>query len=83
MALALMPPDKVLSSFHDIKIDAQCLPGSPLARLLYYFEVNWLSKIELWNVSRFDSRTSNTCEGKEYSLLNKRSFSLLNSRLSQ
>jgi hypothetical protein len=66
MALALMPVDKVLSGFDDIKIDAQRVSGSSMVQLVKYFEKNWLSKIELWNVAGFDSRTNNTCEGNEY-----------------
>jgi hypothetical protein len=66
MALALMPVDKVLSGFDDIKIDAQRVSGSSMVQLVKYFEKHWLSKIELWNVAGFDSRTNNTCEGNEY-----------------
>ena len=66
MALALMPIDKVLGSFDDIRSAAHYLPGSPMIELLKYFEKNWLSNIDMWNVSGFDSRTNNTCEGSEY-----------------
>jgi hypothetical protein len=71
MALALMPLDKVVGGLEDIRNAAGCLPGLPMVQLLKYFDNHWMSNIELWNVSGFDSRTNNTCEGSEYNLSNK------------
>jgi hypothetical protein len=31
--------------------------------LLNYFEKNWLSNIDIWNVYAAESRTNNICEG--------------------
>ncbi|CAM4807381.1 unnamed protein product [Rotaria magnacalcarata] len=63
MALALMPLDKVLNGLEGIKSSAQNLFNSEMSKLLEYFEKNWLSNIELWNLFGFDSRTNNACEG--------------------
>jgi hypothetical protein len=68
MALALMPLDKVTSALDDIRNAADSLPGSPMTELLKYFDDTWMVNIGLWNVSGFDSRTNNTCEGSEYDL---------------
>ena len=76
MALALMPLDKVLSSFEDVKSSARSLFNSKTSELLQYFERTWLSDIELWNLYGFDSCTNNTCEGIKYHYLrNYLSFS--------
>ena len=64
MALALMPLDKVLTSFEEIQRDALTSYRGTIDRLLSYFEDNWMSEIDLWNVSGSDSRTNNTCEGE-------------------
>ncbi|CAF5138742.1 unnamed protein product, partial [Rotaria sp. Silwood1] len=63
MALELMPLDKVVSSFEDLRSAAQCLPQLEVIELLQYFENNWISNIELWNMFGLYSRTNNTCEG--------------------
>ncbi|CAF5203036.1 unnamed protein product, partial [Rotaria magnacalcarata] len=63
MALALMPLDKVLNGLQGIKNSAQNLFNSEMSKLLEYFEKNWLSNIELWNLFGFDSRINNACEG--------------------
>ncbi|CAM4800491.1 unnamed protein product [Rotaria magnacalcarata] len=63
MALALMPLDKVLNGLEGIKNSAQNLFNSEMSKLLEYFEKNWLSNIELWNLFGFDSRANNACEG--------------------
>ncbi len=64
MALALMPKDKVKSSFEEIQEDAIKLPDQPMDQLLEYFEDNWMSDVDLWNVSESDVRTNNNCEGR-------------------
>ena len=64
MALALMPRDEVMNGFNSIRIDAEQLPGDPMAAFLSYFETTWLSNVDLWNVFACDSRTNNVCEGK-------------------
>ena len=64
MPLALMPRDKVTSSFDEIHHDAQKLPESPMEPLFEYFEDQWMQDIDLWNVSASDTRTNNTCEGE-------------------
>jgi hypothetical protein len=66
MALPLMPRDKVSSGFDEIQEVANDLPGLPLTRLLAYFDKNWMSDIDLWNLFGFDSRTNNICEGKTF-----------------
>ncbi|CAF2126758.1 unnamed protein product [Rotaria magnacalcarata] len=63
MALALMPLDKVLNGLEGIKNSAQNLFNSEMSKLLEYFEKNWRSNIELWNLFGFDSRANNACEG--------------------
>ena len=65
MALALMPRDKVTSSFNEIQGDAHISSGSSMEQLLEYFEDQWMQDIDLWNVSAFDTRTNNTCEGEK------------------
>ncbi|CAF2891147.1 unnamed protein product [Rotaria sp. Silwood2] len=63
MALGLMPLDKGVNSFQDVRSAAQCLPQLQVIQLLQYFENNWMSNIELWNLFGLDSRTNNICEG--------------------
>ncbi|CAF1355393.1 unnamed protein product [Rotaria sordida] len=63
MALALMPRDKVKSSFEEIQEDACKLPGQPMDQLLEYSEDNWMNDVDLWNVSESNVRTNNNCEG--------------------
>ncbi|CAF4007618.1 unnamed protein product [Rotaria sordida] len=63
MALPLMPRDKILDGLDEIREAANLLPGLPMVRLLKYFDDNWMSNIDLWNVYDFDSRTNNVCEG--------------------
>lgn len=67
MALALMPRDKVMSSFDEIQDDAFKLPGTSMTQLLEYFEDNLMNDIDLWNVSESDARTNNNCEGRKKS----------------
>ena len=64
MTLAMMPSDKVLASYNEIRVDVELLQDAPLQPLLSYFEKQWLVDIDLWNVSTTESRTNNTCEGK-------------------
>ena len=64
MALALMPKDQVLTGFQETEAAAEQLYENQMDNLLAYFEHNWLSNIDLWNVYRCDTRTNNTCEGK-------------------
>ena len=64
MALALMPRDQVINSYNEIQAAAAELPDHPMSRLFSYFDSNWMSDIDLWNVSTCDSRTNNVCEGK-------------------
>ncbi|CAF4171245.1 unnamed protein product [Rotaria sordida] len=64
MALALMPRDQVFIGFEEIRAAADRLDGSQMENLLTYFEDNWLCNIDLWNVSRCDTRTINVCEGE-------------------
>ena len=66
MALPLMPRDKVVEGFAEIEQLAGFLPGHPMIRLLQYFETNWMSDINLWNVYGLDSKTNNVCEGNIY-----------------
>ncbi|CAF4050241.1 unnamed protein product [Rotaria sordida] len=63
MALALMPKEQVLTGFQEIEAAAEELNDNQMDNLLAYFEHNWLSNIDLWNVFRCDTRTNNTCEG--------------------
>jgi len=65
MALALMPRDQVLTGFEEVQAAADQLDGNQMETLLTYFENNWLSNIDLWNVFRCDTRTNNVCEGKD------------------
>lgn len=62
MALALMPWDKVRSSFDEIQREAFTSYGGSIKCLLSYFEHNWMTEINLWNLSGSDSRTNNTCK---------------------
>ncbi|CAF4155088.1 unnamed protein product [Rotaria magnacalcarata] len=62
MALAMMPENTVLSAYDEINKDAQMLPDSPMKPLLNYFEKNWLSNVDMWNVYAAESRTNNICE---------------------
>ncbi len=71
MTLGVMSLDKMLGAFDDIGNAVHHLSESPMVQLLKYFENNWILNIELWNVSRSDSHTNNTCEGSEYNLSNK------------
>ena len=64
MALALMPLDKVQTSFEEVERDALISYRESIEPLLSYFEDTWMREIGLWNVSGSDSRTNNTCEGK-------------------
>ncbi|CAF1221429.1 unnamed protein product [Rotaria sordida] len=64
MALVLMPRDQVFIGFEEIQAAADRLDGSQMETLLTYFEDNWLCNIDLWNVSRCDTRTNNVCEGE-------------------
>ncbi|CAF1113616.1 unnamed protein product [Rotaria sordida] len=65
MALALMPPDQVVLGFEEVRAAAGQLDGGQMEILLTYFENNWLSNIDLWNVSRCETRTNNVCEGED------------------
>ena len=65
MALALVPREKVVSSFDEIQDDAHKLPGPPMNQLLEYYEDNWMNDIDLWNVSESNTRTNDECEGKK------------------
>ncbi|CAF3151523.1 unnamed protein product [Rotaria sp. Silwood2] len=65
MALALMPPDHVILGFQEVRSAADQLNGGQMQPLLTYFENNWLSNINLWNVSRCDTRANNLCEGED------------------
>ena len=64
MALALMPLDKVRSSFDEVQREAYTSYGESMHGLLSYFDDNWMIEINLWNVFGSDSRTNNTCEGE-------------------
>jgi hypothetical protein len=64
MALALMPHAQVVNGFKEIRAAADRLSTGPIQNLLVYFEKNWLDNIDLWNVSKCDTRTNNVCEGK-------------------
>ncbi|CAF4088814.1 unnamed protein product, partial [Rotaria sordida] len=68
MALALMPPDQVVLGFEEVRAAAGQLDGGQMEILLTYFENNWLSNIDLWNVSRCETRTNNVCEGEDIKL---------------
>ncbi|CAF1550120.1 unnamed protein product [Rotaria sp. Silwood1] len=63
MALPLMPPDKIVHGLDEIREAAGYLPGKPMIQLLQYFDNNWRSDINLWNVFGLNSRTNNVCEG--------------------
>lgn len=65
MSLALMPPDQVVFGFEEVRATAVRLGVNEMDSLLTYFQNNWLSNIDLWNVFKCDTRTNNTCEGKE------------------
>jgi hypothetical protein len=65
MALALMPRDKVKSSFEEIQEDASKLLDQPMDQLMEYFEDNWMNDVDLWNVSESNVRTNNNCEGRK------------------
>jgi hypothetical protein len=65
MALAMMPIGTVSTGFDEIRDDARELPNSSMEPLLAYFEKQWMSDPDLWNVSTCDSRTNNFCEGEE------------------
>ena len=64
MPLVMMPIDTVLLGYDEIRNEAQQLPGPPIEPLLNYFEKQWLSDIDLWNVSTTSSRNNNVREGK-------------------
>ena len=64
MALALMPADQVLAGFQEIQAVAEQQYDDQMDELVSYFERNWLSNIDLWNMFRCDTRTNNICEGK-------------------
>ncbi|CAF4964430.1 unnamed protein product, partial [Rotaria magnacalcarata] len=55
--------DTVLAGYKEIRTNAESLQDAPMKQLLTYFENNWLSDIDMWNVSTTDSRTNNVCEG--------------------
>ncbi|CAF1524735.1 unnamed protein product, partial [Rotaria magnacalcarata] len=62
MALPLMPLDQVIAGFEEIQAAADQLDGIQMGTLLTDFENNYLSNIDLWNVSRCDASTNNVCE---------------------
>ncbi|CAF4538788.1 unnamed protein product [Rotaria socialis] len=60
--------DKVVGGFDEIRDATRCLPDAPMEELLQYFEKNWITNIELWNLFGLDNRTNNACEGGVYNL---------------
>ncbi|CAF4784019.1 unnamed protein product [Rotaria magnacalcarata] len=66
MALPLMPLDQVIAGFEEIQAAADQLDGIQMGTLLTDFENNYLSNIDLWNVSRCDASTNNVCEGNDH-----------------
>ena len=65
MALAMMPIDTVSAGFNEIRDEARDLPDSFMEPLMTYFEKQWMSDLDLWNVSTCDSKTNNFCEGEK------------------
>ncbi|CAF0960239.1 unnamed protein product [Adineta steineri] len=63
MCLAMMPEDTIHDSYDEIRYHSRKLSGSPMEPLLNYFEKQWLSDIDIWNVSTINSHTNNCCEG--------------------
>jgi len=65
MALALMPVDTVEASFFDLRTELDERLKQELRQLILYFDQYWLTEIpiEMWNFSRLQQRTNNSCEG--------------------
>ena len=65
MALALMPVDTVEASFFDLRTELDERLKQELRQLILYFDQYWLTEIpiEMWNFSRLQQRTINSCEG--------------------
>jgi hypothetical protein len=56
--------DTVSAGFDEIREGALDMPDSPVEPLLMYFEKNWMSDLNLWNVSMCESKINNFCEGE-------------------
>ncbi|CAF4869734.1 unnamed protein product [Rotaria socialis] len=65
MALALLPIDKIESSFHSLRVKSSTMVNQELHQLFLYFNHQWLVNIPLkiWNVYGCHHRTNNNCEG--------------------
>ncbi|CAF1523260.1 unnamed protein product, partial [Rotaria magnacalcarata] len=75
MALPLMPLDQVIAGFEEIQAAADQLDGIQMGTLLTDFENNYLSNIDLWNVSRCDASTNNKMSnGFQYEYMNEASI---------
>ncbi|CAF1182513.1 unnamed protein product [Rotaria sp. Silwood1] len=65
MALALMPRELITVGFKEVQAAADQLDGIEMDNILTYFENNWIDDTDLWNVYGCDTRTNNSCEGKD------------------
>ncbi|CAF4646427.1 unnamed protein product [Rotaria socialis] len=65
MALALLPIDKIESSFHSLRVKSSTMVNQELHQLFLYFNHQWLVNVPLkiWNVYGCHHRTNNNCEG--------------------
>ncbi|CAF3416117.1 unnamed protein product [Rotaria socialis] len=65
MALALLPIDKIESSFHSLRVKSSTMLNQELHQLFLYFNHQWLVNVPLkiWNVYGCHHRTNNNCEG--------------------
>ncbi|CAF0859609.1 unnamed protein product [Adineta ricciae] len=73
MALALLPVDKVESSFYHLRTTVDSTVKKQLRGLFMYFDNYWINTIpvQMWNVRNCPYRTNNICEGF-HSRLNRR-----------
>jgi hypothetical protein len=64
MALALLPPDEVETSFSNLRATARVEVKKELCQLFLYYDDYWINTVplEMWNVYRCKHRTNNICE---------------------
>lgn len=66
MALPLLPVEEVETLFYNLRATTDSAVKKKLRDLFLYFDDYWINTvpIKMWNVSDYQHRTNNICEGK-------------------
>ena len=66
MALPLLPPQEVETSFYALRASLNARVKQELRQLFLYFDSHWMTDVPLsmWNFHGYEHKTNNICEGK-------------------